>query len=117
MSGLTVVLSGLLAALFTAAGAVTIAEYPVMRNRAARLGVSTEDLQAIGSLEIAASLGLVIGLVSRPVGAAAAGGLALLMAGAVALHIRAGDRAAQFAAALVLGVAAAVDALAQLGSP
>ncbi len=116
MSGLTMVLSGLLAALFTAAGAVTIAEYPGMRKRAARLGVSTEDLQAIGSLEIAASLGLVIGLVSRPVGAASAGGLALLMAGAVALHVRAGDRAAQCAAALFLGAAAVVDALAQLGA-
>ena len=56
MSGLTMVLSGLLAALFTAAGAVTIAEYPGMRKRAARLGVSTEDLQAIGSLEIVGCL-------------------------------------------------------------
>lgn len=55
-----------------------------------RLGVPHRLWTAVGGLELCAVLGLVAGLARPAVGAAASGGVALLMAGALVAHRRAG---------------------------
>lgn len=44
--------------------------------------------RVVGMLELAAAAGLIVGLVLAPLGAAAAVGIALIMAGAMVLHLR-----------------------------
>jgi hypothetical protein len=56
----------------------------------------------------AAAVGLLAGLPRPPLGIAAAGGLFLMMAGAVLTHLRAGDRTAATAPALAVGLTAAL---------
>ena len=55
-----------------------------------RLGVPPRLWTAIGGLELCAVLGLAAGLARPAVGTAASGGVALLMAGALVAHRRAG---------------------------
>ena len=62
--------------------------------------------RVIGALELAGVAGVLAGLLWSPIGIAAAIGLALLSIGAVAFHLRASDRAAEIAPA-VIGVALA----------
>jgi hypothetical protein len=57
-------------------------------------------------LELAGVAGVLIGLLWAPIGIAAAIGLALLSIGAVAVHMRAADRLADTAPA-VIGIALA----------
>jgi hypothetical protein len=62
----------------------------------------------IGLLEVAGAFGVLVGLVLPPLGIAAATGLMLLSVGAIATHIRAGDRpAAALPAFAALALAAA----------
>jgi hypothetical protein len=61
----------------------------------------------IGVLELAGVAGVLVGLAWSPIGIAAAIGLALLSVGAIAFHVRASDKAADTAPA-VIGVALAV---------
>jgi SAM-dependent methyltransferase len=75
---------------------------------AGRLGLPAGAYTVIGVLEVAAALGLGVGLAFVPLGIAAAGGLALLMAGAVVAHVRAGDPFASAVPALLVGLGAAV---------
>ncbi|MDT0344495.1 DoxX family protein [Streptomyces litchfieldiae] len=57
------------------------------------MGLSAGLVRLIGVAEVAAAGGLVVGLFWQPLGIAAAVGFALMMAGAVAFHARAGDYA------------------------
>lgn len=65
------------------------------------LGVSASSLPLLAGIEIVAALGLLVGLVFRPVGAAAGLIAIVYFAVAVAAHLRRGDR--EFTPALVLG--------------
>ncbi|MEU8150094.1 DoxX family protein [Nonomuraea sp. NPDC048901] len=56
-----------------------------------RLGVGSAMTRTIGVLEIAGALGLVTGLLWRPIAVAAAAGLTLLLIGAIGYHARACD--------------------------
>ena len=56
----------------------------------------------IGVAELAAAVGLILGLVWHPIGVAAALGMALLVGGAVMMHLRAGDSLKHMAPALVI---------------
>lgn len=56
-----------------------------------RVGVGHRAAVAIATVELLAAAGLVVGLFRPQLGAVAAGGLVLLMIGAVTFHLRAGD--------------------------
>jgi hypothetical protein len=107
----TVVVTLLLAALFTFSASIKL--LGVRKSLAIRdhLGVSPNQWRIIGGLEVAGVAGVLAGLLWAPLGIAAAIGLALLSVGAVAFHLRASDRVAEMAPAVIgiaLGAAAAV---------
>ncbi len=103
-----VVLSVLLAAAVAAAGGAKVAAVPQMRESATHLGFSLPTYQKIGGLELVAALGLLVGLAVQAVGLLAALGLFLLMFGALAFHVRAGDKPPVYAPAAVVGALALV---------
>jgi hypothetical protein len=70
----------------------------------------------LAGCEIAGALGLLAGLVYRPLGIAAAIGVVLYFVGAVIAHIRAGDIKGLTAPAGILVVAAAALSLAALSA-
>ncbi|MFD5752500.1 DoxX family protein [Streptomyces sp. NPDC127033] len=57
------------------------------------MGLSAGLVRFIGLAELAAAVGLVVGLFWQPLGIAAAIGFAITMAGAIVFHTRAGDYA------------------------
>lgn len=57
------------------------------------MGLSAGLVRSIGLAEVAAAVGLIVGLFWQPLGIAAAIGFALTMVGAVGFHARAGDYA------------------------
>lgn len=85
------VLSVLLAISFLGSGGMKLLGQAKMMEGLSKLGVSRNFGRFIGALELAATAGLLIGLVIGWLGAAAAIGLVLLMAGAIVYHVRAGD--------------------------
>jgi hypothetical protein len=102
----TVILTLLLAALFTFSSSIKLLGVPKSLAIRDHLGVSPIQWRAIGVLELAGVAGVLIGLLWAPIGIAAAIGLALLSIGAVAFHLRAADRIADTAPA-VIGIALA----------
>lgn len=85
-------------------------------DQTSRWRLSRSLLRMIGTLELLAAVGLLAGLVFRPLGIAAAAGLVLLMIGAIAYHLQAREPLMTLlfptvplllsAAALAVGVAA-----------
>ncbi|MGI8334852.1 DoxX family protein [Actinomadura scrupuli] len=57
------------------------------------MGLSEGLVRFIGLAEVAATIGLVIGLFWQPLGIAAAAGFAVLMLGAIGFHAKSGDYA------------------------
>ena len=100
----TSILAGLLVVAFAALGSAKIAAVPAMRTRAERVGFSVSAYRRIGVLEILAVLGLLVGALVPVIGALAAGGLLMLLGGAVVVHLRSGDGAREVVPAVVLGV-------------
>ncbi|MGW4641267.1 DoxX family protein [Sphaerisporangium sp. NPDC004334] len=97
-----IVLTILLAATFAGSGVAKLAGAAAMRESAQHLGIDYPKYRLIGVPEVAGAAGLVIGLWVVPLGIAAAVGLALLMAGAVVVHVRTGDGFDKTAPAAVL---------------
>src|SRR5215204_337485 len=83
-------------------------------STASKVGVSESWMTTLGTLNAAAALGLLLGLIGvPPIGTAAAVGLVLYFVGAIITHLRARDYSIGPAAAfLVLAVAALVLGLA-----
>lgn len=106
MSVVTAVVCVLVALVSAASGVPKIARSARMVEEAVRLGMPVGAYSIIGVLEVAAAVGLLTGFVIAPLGAAAAAGLALLMAGAVVAHVRAGDPVAASMPAAIVGVMA-----------
>ena len=108
MQALTIIVSGLLALLFLYTGLSK--EFGAAQSIAFRehLEIPPAQWRLIGVLELAGALGVILALVLRPLGVAAAVGLVVLTLGAIATHRRAGDppRAA-LPAAVGLALAAA----------
>jgi uncharacterized membrane protein YphA (DoxX/SURF4 family) len=106
----TIVLSVLLAAAFLGSGVIKVVGAKQSLEIRDRLGVGTPLWRLIGALEVAAAVGLAVGLAVPVLGIAAAVGLSLLMLGAVMVHARAHDlrNAAPAVLLLVLAVATAV---------
>jgi len=99
---LTVVLTVLLAVAMGASAARKARGAGDSRRLRDRLGVAPGLWLVIGALELAAVLGLLAGLAVAPLGVAAGTGVALLMAGAVAAHLRRGIAGRELAAPLLL---------------
>ena len=83
-------------------------------STASKVGVSESWMTTLGTLNAAAALGLLFGLIGvHPIGTAAAVGLVLYFVGAIIIHLRARDYSIGPAAAfLVLAVASLVLGLA-----
>jgi hypothetical protein len=98
----------ILIAVFTVLGVAKLAAVPPMRQAAEHLGLSVVQYRAIGALELAGSAGVALGLITAPIGIAAAIGLGLLMLGAAGAHAAHRDGIGRMAVPLVTaGVAVA----------
>lgn len=116
MHALAIILTVVLAVAFTGAGASKLAGVKAMRDAAEHFGLPWNRFQQIGGLEIAAVIGLLVGLAVPLIGVAAAVGIVLLMAGALTFHLRAGDPPKAFAPVPVLAALAVVYIIARLAS-
>ena len=87
----TIVLSSILALLYAVGGVGKLAGARQQVETARHLNISWQRFRLIGIPEISASGGLLAGLAVAPLGAAAASGLVLLMAGALSFRIRIHD--------------------------
>jgi hypothetical protein len=94
-------LSILLAALCLLPSAAKLTAQPAMQASADHFGIEWARYRLIGVAEFAAAFGILAGLVWHPLGVAAAAGMAALLAGALVMHVRAGDNAKEMAPALV----------------
>ncbi|MGX7669591.1 DoxX family protein [Plantactinospora sp. DSM 117369] len=113
------VLSTLLAAVFLAAGLSKVVLAEAVTGNLRRLGAGASLTRLIGALEIAAALGLAVGIWYTPLGVAAGTGLTLLLVGALAYHVRAGDHRnprhrSHVLGPVILGLAVVVLTTAQL---
>jgi DoxX-like family len=107
-----VIVTALLAALFSFSSLIKL--FGVRQSLAIRdhLGVKPVQWRVIGLLELAGVAGVLVGLVWPPIGVAAAIGLALLVLGAIVFHVRASDSVADTAPAVIgLGLAVATAIL------
>jgi uncharacterized membrane protein YphA (DoxX/SURF4 family) len=82
----------LLAAACIIPAAAKLLGHAKMRASAARFGIPWSQYRLIGVAELAAAAGVLAGVVARPLGIAAASGMAMLLVGALVAHRRAGDR-------------------------
>ncbi len=108
------VVASSLAGIFAFSGLRKLPDSTRVREEAGHLRLPIAAYRSIGLAEILGALGLVTGIVWRPVGMAAASGLTLLMIGAVATHLRIGDPAVSALSALVLGVLALAAVVVQV---
>ena len=106
------VLSGALAFVFGSAAVAKLVRQKQQVLTAEKLRIPWGCYRWIGVPEAAASAGLLAGYASAPLGAAAASGLVLLMAGAFAFRVRVHDSIGfLFGDAALLGVAVATAGL------
>lgn len=110
----SVVLSILLAVAFLGSGGAKLAGLQQMRDNAAHLDFPYPAWRGIGALEVAGAAGLLVGFAWAPLGIAAAIGLAVLMIGAAAIHVRHKDPVVQVLPSLVLALVAILALVAQL---
>ena len=112
MSTVTVLVSLVLGLLFLATAAGKLTGHAASVASRDHLAIRPVRWRQIGLLEVAGAVGVLIGLTLRPLGIAAAAGLVLLSLGAIATHLRAGDKpAAALPAFAALGLAAAAVVL------
>ena len=90
--------------------------HPKMRESATKFGIPWRRYQLIAVPELAAAAGALVGLLWRPAGLLAAGGMTVLLLGALIAHRRARDRFPQVLPVLVaLAIAVAYQAVAYTG--
>jgi hypothetical protein len=106
----TVVLTGLLIVVFAAGAVGKLTRMRSQVDTAAKLRISWSRYRLIALPEVAAAVGLLAGLSVAPLGVAAAVGLALLMAGAVARRLNVHDAAGFVFGDTVLMVLALITA-------
>ncbi len=115
MSAVAALLSIVLFLAFASAGAQKIVFNPTTSRSAERLDVTKRAYQRIGLSEVAGAVGLLVGMVAKGhaplaiVNEVAAGALALLMALAVAWHLRSRETLKAVAPASALGVLLLVE--------
>lgn len=102
----SVVLSVLVAALLAASGIMKAVNSQSAQRSAEHLGVSQQLSRLIGAAEIAAAVGLLVGLAVRPLAITTAAAVCLLMAGAIAYHVKAQDKIVALVPAVLTAAAA-----------
>jgi hypothetical protein len=106
------VFSGLLVLAFGSAAVAKVVGQQQQVQTAEKLRIAWDWYRLIAVPEAAAATGLLAGYAIAPVGAAAAAGLALLMAGALAFRLRIRDSAGYLLGdAVLLGLAVAIAVL------
>jgi len=91
-----------------------LAGHPKMRHAADHFGIAWRRYRLIGVAELAAAVGVLVGLVWRPAGLLAAAGMVVLLIGAVITHRRAHDNVREaLPALLALAVSATYLAVVQ----
>jgi len=98
----TIILSALLTLAFLGAGVGKLRRAEPVTGTLESLGVTPGLQKTIGALEVLGAFGVLVGLWFRPLGVAAAVGLAFMMIGAVLFHLRARDTMNNTVGALVL---------------
>ncbi|RDI63881.1 DoxX family protein [Nocardia pseudobrasiliensis] len=88
----TLILSVLLALAMLHSGVMKFVRPAWIRRFAEAVHLTTPQLAVLGSLQIAATIGLLWGIWFPPFAIAAAIGLVLYFVGAIGAHIRSGDR-------------------------
>jgi hypothetical protein len=101
---MTIALTVVVAAVFLVLGTAKVLALAPMRELAAKAGFSVNAYRCIGVLEVAGAVGVALSLVVPLFGGLAGAGLLLLLAGAVATHVRNGDRPREMAPASVCAV-------------
>ena len=109
-------LSGLLIFVFGGGAVGKLVRAQSQVQTAERLRIGWQRYRLIGAPEAAAALGLLAGFAIAPLGAAAAIGLVLLMAGALGFRIRVRDSAAFLLADSLLLALAVTTALLRIAS-
>ena len=107
MNTATLVVTILVAALFTFSAGIKLLGVAKSLEIRDHLGVRPLQWRLIGVCELAGVAGVLVGLFWAPIGIAAAVGLSLLTIGAIAYHVRKSDTVADLAPA-VIGVALAL---------
>lgn len=102
---MTVVLLTVLVAVFGLLGAAKVAAVSPMPAKAAHLGFTVDQYRAIGALELAGVVGLLIGRTWHPLTVAAGAGLIVLLLGAAWSHISHHDEPRDVAVPLVVAAA------------
>jgi hypothetical protein len=103
----TSILAALLVLAFAALGTAKLAAVPAMRAKAEHVGFSVTAYRRIGFMEVLGVVGLLVGAFVPIIGALAAVGLLLLLAGAAVTHLRNGDGIREIAPAVILGLVTA----------
>ncbi len=98
----SIALSVLLAVALLASGVMKVRRAPAVVDSLTPLGVPERVIPALGTLELAATLGLLLGLFWWPLGLAASVGTILYFVGAIVAHLRAHDNAIAPAAGYLL---------------
>ena len=100
----SIVLAALVTLIFTLLGTAKILAVPPMRHLASEAGFSVDAYRRLGVLEVAGAIGVAVGLAVPLLGSLAATGLLLLLAGALATHVRLGHGPQKYAPAIVCGL-------------
>lgn len=116
MTVASMVLAVLLGAGFLPLGAAKALAVADMRERAEHTGFSVTGYRVIGALEIAGAVGVLVGLVWWPLGAAAGIGLVFMMIGALITHLKIGDGVREYTPAIVCGLIAVVYVVTMFGA-
>lgn len=114
------IVAGILAAVFTAAGAMKLTTpREKLREQMSWVDAASDgQVKGIGALELLGGLGLIlptIGDIAPGLVPLAATGLALVMAGAAVFHLRRRDPVAELVPSLVLGLLAVFVAWGRFG--
>jgi hypothetical protein len=102
----TIVLSILLSVEFAFTGITKLLDTTTAQTNAAHPGISTHLSRMIGAAELAAVIGLLVGLTFKPLAVGTAAAVCLLMAGAIGYHLKARDKPPAWLAAAITGLAA-----------
>lgn len=110
-----IVLGALLAIAAAGSGVAKLVKAPAVMTSMSSVGVRPEQVPMLAALELAGALGLLLGIWSKPLGAAAAVCLAFYFLGAVVAHIRKRHGASEFGPAAVIFLMACALAVLQVG--
>src|SRR5262245_2920690 len=106
MSIAAIVLSILLSAEFAFTGITKLLDTASAQANAAHLGISSRLSRMIGAAQLAAVVGLLVGLAFKPLTVVTAAAVCLLMAGAFRYHLKALDKLPALLPAAITGFAA-----------